>query len=109
MGFTSKIQEAPILQLLVDDCDNFAFSEERRLFFVALTRDKKKAILLTLRGKESEFALNLKSRYDDDIKKEAFSCPRCGGYILKKNGPYGEFFGCSNYKNTGCTYKRNYK
>ena len=109
MGFPSKIQDASILNLLLDDCDNFPFAEERRLFYVALTRAKKKAILLTLNGNESEFVLELKSRYENELKQEAFECPICGGYLLKKRGPYGEFFGCSNYKRNGCTYKRKIK
>ncbi len=109
MGFPSKIQDASILNLLLDDCDNYLFAEERRLFYVALTRAKKKAILLTLSGNKSEFALELKARYENELKKEAFECPICGGYLLKKRGPYGEFFGCSNYKSNGCTYKRKIK
>lgn len=24
-------------------------------------------------------------------------CPRCGGKLVKRNGKYGDFFGCSNY------------
>ena len=26
-----------------------------------------------------------------------FKCPKCGGLLIKRNGPYGEFLGCSNY------------
>lgn len=26
-------------------------------------------------------------------------CPRCGGSLILKNGPYGRFYGCSNYPN----------
>jgi DNA helicase-4 len=109
MGFPSKIQDASILHLLIDDCDNYLFAEERRLFYVALTRAKRKAILLTVSGNESEFVLELKSQYEVEIKKEAFECPICGGYLSKKSGPYGEFIGCSNYKSIGCTYNRKIK
>ncbi len=106
MGFPSKIQDAPILNLLLDNCDQFPHSEERRLFYVALTRAKKKAYLMTTSGKESEFVMELKRHYEEEIKREQFTCPLCGGKLLKKSGPYGEFFGCSNYRITGCTYKR---
>lgn len=51
IGFPSKIQDAPILNLLLDNCDQFPHSEERRLFYVALTRAKKKAYLMTTSGK----------------------------------------------------------
>lgn len=32
-------------------------------------------------------------------------CPRCGGELRKRNGKFGEFFGCSNYP--ACRYTRN--
>jgi DNA helicase-4 len=73
---------------------------------VALTRAKKKAYLMTTSGKESEFVMELKRHYEEEIKREQFTCPLCDGKLLKKSGPYGEFFGCSNYRITGCTYKR---
>ena len=106
MGFPSKIQDAPILDLLLDNCDQYPHAEERRLFYVALTRAKKKAFIVTVNGQESEFAMELRERYGDELKKEQFECPLCGGRLVKRSGPYGEFFGCSNYRTTGCTYKR---
>lgn len=30
------------------------------------------------------------------------TCPRCGSVLLKKNGQYGEFWGCSSHPN--CTH-----
>jgi DNA helicase-4 len=107
MGFPSKIQDAPILDLLLESCDDYPFAEERRLFYVALTRAKKKAILLTLKDRESVFATELKERYTEQLKKERFECPLCGGHLIKRAGKFGEFFGCSNYKNIGCKYTRN--
>lgn len=32
-------------------------------------------------------------------------CPRCGGELRRRNGKFGEFFGCSNYP--ACRYTRN--
>ncbi len=109
MGFPSKIQDATILNLLLDNCDQYPYAEERRLFYVALTRAKKKAFLITVSNQESEFAMELKERYGDELKREQWECPLCGGKLLKKSGPYGEFFGCSNYSSTGCKYKRKIK
>lgn len=106
MGFPSKIQDNPILDLLLDNSDNYPYAEERRLFYVALTRAKKKAFIVTVNGKESEFALELKEKYREELKREQFECPLCGGRLIKRSGPYGEFFGCSNYHTTGCSYKR---
>lgn len=109
MGFPSKIQDAAILNLLLDNCDQYPYTEERRLFYVALTRAKKKAFLVTVKNQESEFAMELKERYGEELKREQWECPLCGGRLLKKSGPYGEFYGCSNYRSLGCKYKRNIK
>lgn len=40
----------------------------------------------------------------DNIKKtkqdlSSGICPRCGGRLVEKTGPYGKFIGCSNYPN----------
>lgn len=106
MGFPSKVQDSAILNLLLEGSDNYPFAEERRLYYVALTRAKKKVFILTQKGKESEFAVELKKRYGDEIKQERFTCPLCGGKLVKRSGPYGEFFGCTNYSTIKCTYKR---
>ena len=106
MGFPSKIQDAAILNLLLDNCDSYPYAEERRLFYVAMTRAKKKFFLVTVNNRESEFAQELKNQYKEELKREQWECPLCGGRLLKKKGPYGEFFGCSNYKTIGCKYKR---
>ena len=109
MGFPSKIQDAAILNLLLDNCDQYPYAEERRLFYVALTRAKKKTFLVTVSNQESDFTLELKECYGEELKREQWECPLCGGKLLKKTGPYGSFFGCSNYKNNGCSYKRKIK
>ena len=106
MGFPSKMQNQPILNLLLDNCDQYPYAEERRLFYVAMTRAKKKVFLVTVSNQESEFVTELKNRYGEELKREQWECPLCGGRLLKKKGPYGEFFGCSNYKINGCGYKR---
>ena len=33
------------------------------------------------------------------------TCPNCGSELVKRNGAYGEFWGCSNYPD--CTYTKN--
>ena len=106
MGFPSRIQNSPILNLLLDNCEQFPYAEERRLYYVSLTRAKKKAYIVTVRGKESEFAMELKRQYGEEIKREQFACPKCGGRLIKRTGKYGDFFGCSNYSTKGCKYTR---
>ena len=107
MGFPSKIQDSPIYNLLLDKCEQFPYAEERRLYYVSLTRAKKKAFFVTVNGQESEFALELKRKYEDELKREQFTCPKCGGRLIKRTGQYGDFLGCSNYSSRGCKYTRN--
>jgi len=106
MGFPSKISDAPILQLLLDDSDNYPFSEERRLFYVAMTRAKKKAYFVTVKGDESAFINEIKGSFGKEMKSEQYRCPKCGGRLIRKSGPYGDFFGCENYSTTSCKYIR---
>ncbi len=109
MGFPSKIQDSSIMDLLLEKAEIYPYAEERRLFYVALTRARVKVFLVTWDNHESVFAKELINRYSDELKTEKYVCPECGGRLLKKSGPYGEFFGCSNYGKTGCTYKRKIK
>ena len=106
MGFPSKIQDDPIVDLLLEGKESFQFAEERRLFYVALTRAKVKTFLVVVNGNESAFAEEMEKRYTEQLKREAFCCPLCGGQLEKKTGQYGEFYGCSNYKTTGCKFTR---
>ena len=106
MGFPSKIQDASILDLLLEKAEIYPYAEERRLFYVALTRAKKKAYLITQKNHESIFAKELISRYSEQLRRENYICPLCGGKLVKKSGPYGEFYGCSNFGKTGCKFNR---
>lgn len=106
MGFPSKVEDAPILSLLLEHCDLYPYAEERRLFYVALTRAKKCAVLVTVKDKESEFVKELRASHGDLLRQEAFACPKCGGKLQRRSGPYGEFWGCANYRVSGCKFTR---
>ena len=106
MGFPSKIQDSPILNLLLDSCEQFPYAEERRLYYVSLTRAKKKVYIVTVMGNESEFVMELKRQYGEKIKCEQSICQECGGRLIKRTGKYGDFWGCSNYSTKGCKYTR---
>lgn len=41
--------------------------------------------------------------YERIQKEISLVCPRCGGNLVIRNGPYGQFYGCSNYPS--CRYK----
>ena len=40
------------------------------------------------------------------LAKESYKCPRCGGYLLEKNGKYGKFIGCSNFPKCRFTLRK---
>lgn len=55
MGFPSKIIDDEFTKSLLDYSDDYPYAEERRLFYVALTRCKIKCFLVTVKGCESTF------------------------------------------------------
>ena len=67
MGFPSTIENDPILKLVIDDKDkdDIEHAEERRLFYVALTRTKKKVYLYGEQG-----AYFIEEIYKDKNNKE---------------------------------------
>lgn len=106
MGFPSKINDLPIINLLLENNDEYANSEERRLFYVAITRSKKKTYLLTIDKNKSSFIKELEKDYGNNLKEKYIKkCPNCNGNLVIKSGKYGNFFGCTNYPN--CTYTKN--
>lgn len=106
MGFPSQIADAQILNLLLDNSDSYPFAEERRLFYVAITRAKEKVWFVTLKGNESAFVGEIDEVHGEEMKAEMFTCPECGGKLIRKHGKNGDFIGCSNYSVNGCRYTR---
>ena len=59
-----------------------------------------------LKYSSPEFANELIEQYGDEMKKDAWACRLCGGSLRKINGPYGDFYGCTNYRTNGYKYRR---
>lgn len=106
MGFPSKVQNPPLVDMLLENAEQYPYAEERRLFYVALTRAKRKVYLVTVEGNISSFARDMINKYGEEMKKEEWSCPLCGGQLKRIKGRYGPFYGCSNYRSIGCRYTR---
>ena len=58
-GFPNKIKDEKITRLVTQSADNYPYSEERRLFYVALTRTKNEVYLLVPKTSPSIFVEEL--------------------------------------------------
>jgi len=104
LGFPNKMSDDPILSLLLSDSEQYSFAEERRLFYVALTRTKNEVILM-VPSEVSLFADELIKDYDylfisSDKHPKKTKCPYCktGVLLIRKNEKKkNKFLGCSNY------------
>ena len=72
LGFPAHVKDPPLKSELVKIAeelrlDQVTVNEERRLFYVALTRAKKQVILLTVDGKESSFIKELRRKFRQDF------------------------------------------
>ena len=68
LGFPSKIEQDKILEYIRKDTKKDFLEEERRLFYVALTRAKKNVYLFTPKKKGSIFVKELDKKYKKDIE-----------------------------------------
>ena len=59
LGFPNKIKDDRVLRFVSKNYDNYLYGEERRLFYVALTRTKNKVYLLTPLKNKSTFIREL--------------------------------------------------
>lgn len=98
-GFPAKIADDPVLFYVLHEADQFEDGEERRLFYVALTRARNGNYILTDPTNKSQFVMELESILGLDVKEGMVLCPECGVPMIRKAGPYGDFYGCSNYPN----------
>lgn len=106
-GFPSEMSDDPVLNLLLSEADQFENGEERRLFYVAMTRAKEKIYFISDSSYKSKFIAELEvENGQSQIKK----CPNCklADLVLRKsgkskNGNTYKFYGCTNFL-YGCDY-----
>ncbi len=58
-GFPNRRKEPKVIRKMIPNEDSYPYSEERRLFYVALTRTKNEVYLLTSKKRPSRFVLEL--------------------------------------------------
>jgi len=98
----TKGDEEELKQVLTQP-DTKLYAEDRRLFYVALTRTKNEVLIIALNGHLSSFVNELINNQSQYIATNKALCQKCGAEMIF----YKEynFYGCSNYRLTGCDYK----
>ena len=100
-GFPSLIEDDPILDFVLSKSEQYPFAEERRLFYVAMTRAKKRMYVLYDEQRPSPFI----SEFMLKLEIGSYLCPKCleGKIMPIKDGtsangvPYRSFT-CSNHE-----------
>lgn len=108
-GFPSKIEDDPVLAFVIKGDRAIDYAEERRLFYVAMTRTKNRVYFVAPESNPSEFLLEIKKEYknvklsgswnEEEIAKiDRKSCPLCGYPLqLKYKRAYGlRLYMCTN-------------
>ncbi|MBD3213515.1 MAG: AAA family ATPase [Candidatus Lokiarchaeota archaeon] len=126
-GFPCEIQDSSVLDLARRNKTKSHIEEERRLFYVALTRSKKFLYVFTVEDNESLFIEEIEpfmtsifvgSNFEwneilsvyipaylndyKDLEDRPLLCPQCCRILTERSGKYGRFFGCTGYPQ--CTY-----
>lgn len=105
LGFPNQIADDDVLNLVLTNAEKYKFAEERRLFYVAITRTKNRTFVLTDNKNPSPFFKEFKESDSVcfvNIKKvdqeKQTLCPLCKTGILYKVQHEGRYFvGCSNF------------
>lgn len=112
-GFPNQVSDDPILKYVLVAEEGYLFAEERRLFYVALTRTKNKVYLLAPQINASIFCEeiiksksgNIREKNINSKEENSVKCLKCNsGYLLKRKSGEREFIGCSNYPQCDVTY-----
>ncbi len=102
LGFPASHPDEPILRLVQPEAEDFPFAEERRLFYVALTRAKQSVTLLVDPDRPSAFVRELEA---DPACRELVSgevadnlppCVECGGAMVAKRRGKTTQFTCTH-------------
>ena len=99
-GFPSEIVDDPLLDLVLPVPEAFDHAEERRLFYVALTRARRSVTMLAAQDKQSVFVRELVANEEYGVAVVGSSgatehrCGVCGGRMLPKEAGNGRVRFC---------------
>ena len=115
IGFPAQISDSPVMKYVLSEPDAYAYGEERRVFYVGITRAKKHTWVLYDKKNPSPFVKEFVKTLESDSQpdsaiSESELCPKCRcGHIriIKKgvavNGNPYTTYACTNEK-YGCDY-----
>lgn len=105
MGFPNMNKENAVIEALLPSLDKYPHSEERRLFYVAITRARKKCYIIADPMAPSsfineilttEYNLHIASSSFEERFRKTFKCPVCtDGYFKITLGKYGDYYSCT--------------
>ena len=100
LGFPNMIADDPLLALLLSEKEDIPFAEERRVFYVALTRARKRVFILAPDKGVSIFRNDIPEdawTKASDGSPDSATCPKCKkGKLVLRSGN-SAFYGCTNY------------
>ncbi|MBT9275374.1 UvrD-helicase domain-containing protein [Phycicoccus sp. MAQZ13P-2] len=104
-GFPSEVADDPVMSLAMAETDAYPFAEERRLFYVALTRARRHVTMIGVEGRESAFVAELLATKRLELSPLSTvdlsaPCPLCdqGVLVVRRRKADGRpFEGCSAF------------
>lgn len=106
IGFPNKMEDDELLDLVLSHKSEYEYAEERRLWYVALTRTRTYTYIIANTYAPSIFVKEIEDQCavmnesgSAEIETE-IACPHCktGRLVMRNNEKSGKkFYGCSNY------------
>jgi DNA helicase-4 len=104
-GVPSRIEDDELLNLVIPRPESFAYAEERRLFYVALTRARRGVYMITNSRQPSRYIGELCEVVGDEVHFETINraalrqCPACRvGQLVERRSRDGTVFcGCNQF------------
>lgn len=104
-GVPSRIEDDELLNLVIPRPESFAYAEERRLFYVALTRASRGVYMITNSRQPSRYIGELCEITGDEVRFETIDgaalrqCPACrvGQLVERRRRDGAVFCGCNQF------------
>ena len=101
VGFPNKILDDSVLFYVLSKSDSYLYGEERRLFYVALTRTRNRTFILFDENYPSIFIRELFDNEEMTLDEygEKRICKACGSHMIRRKNSITneEFYGCYHY------------